>query len=151
MTRAVLLLVARRDRVRSGQPRREGGAWRWRRLPGSDCPRAGAARAFGLKAPPSAAELAHAAPLRLRAFLLEQLLLAELAAGQPSPLRARFIQSFADEARIPPDQVARCGERRRAGHAAVVQPSAGGPEEWDAVASQWEEVADVMMDRSRRR
>ena len=102
-----------------------------------------------LKAPPSAAELAHAAPLRLRAFLLEQLLLAELAAGQPSPLRAHFIQSFADEARIPPDQVAalQANAAELATQQRWFEPSVDGPEEWDVVASEWEEVADEMMDK----
>jgi hypothetical protein len=102
-----------------------------------------------LKEPLSAAELAHAAPLRLRAFLLEQLLLSELAAGQPSPLRARFIQAFASAAQIPTDQVAalQADAAELATQQRWFEPSVDGFEEWDAVASEWEEVADEMMDR----
>jgi hypothetical protein len=102
-----------------------------------------------LKTPPSAAELAHAAPLRLRAFLLEQLLLAELAAEQPSPPHARFIQTFADAARIPPDQVAalQANAAELAAQQRWFDPSAEGVEEWAEVASEWEEVADEMLDK----
>ena len=72
------------------------------RLPGDLARRAREA----VRAPRSPAALAEAVPLRLRGFLLEQLFLAELAAGQPSPARAEVLRDFADGAQMSPEQVA---------------------------------------------
>ena len=115
-------------------------------LPGDLARRARAA----LKTPPDAAELAHAAPVRLRAFLLEQLLLAQLAAGDASPAREAVVASFAEASRIPPEQVAAlqadaaellsAQQRWLDGTGAV-------PDEWDAFTEGWGEVADQMMDK----
>ncbi len=58
-----------------------------------------------VRSPRSAAALAKAAPLRLRGFLLEQLLLAEQVSGS-SPSGCELLKVFAEEAQIPPDQVA---------------------------------------------
>ncbi len=104
-----------------------------------------------VKDPRPPAELARDAPVRLRAFLLEQLLLSELASGQPSPARAAVVQTFAEEARIPPEQVAAlqadaaelCAGQQRWIEAAP----AGAQDELEDLAEQWEEVADKMMDK----
>ncbi|HET9594827.1 MAG TPA: LETM1 domain-containing protein, partial [Anaeromyxobacteraceae bacterium] len=56
--------------------------------------------------PRPAPELARAVPVRLRAFLVEQLLLSELASAQSAPARAAYVQAFVAEAGIPAEQVA---------------------------------------------
>lgn len=104
-----------------------------------------------MKEPRPPVELAREAPVRLRAFLLEQLLLSELASGQASPARAEAIQAFAAEAKIPPEQVAALqadaaelyADQQRWLEAAP----AGEPEELDDLAEEWEEVADRMMEK----
>lgn len=98
----------------------------------------------------TAAELARAAPSRLRPFLLEQLLLAQLAAAQPSPARAELAQAFADEAKIPPEQVAALQADAAALYADQQRWIDAGPpqpDEWETVADEWEEVADHMMEK----
>jgi hypothetical protein len=98
-----------------------------------------------------AADLARAAPVRMRAFLLEQLLLSELASAQSAPARAQFVQAFADEAKIPPEQVAALqadaaelfAEQQR-----WIEPAPiGTREDWETLSEEWEEVADQMMDK----
>ncbi len=115
-------------------------------LPGDLARRARAA----LKAPPDAAELALAAPVRLRAFLLEQLLLSQLAAGDAAPARAEVVASFAEAARIPPEQVvalqADAAELLSA-QQRWLDGTGGAPDEWDAFTEGWEEAADQMMDK----
>ncbi len=103
----------------------------------------------GVRTPRSAADLARACPVRLRAFLLEQLLLSELAAGQPSPARAEVVQAFAAEAQIPPEQVAALQADATELHAGQrwLEPVAESPEEWANLASEWEDVADQMMEK----
>ncbi len=104
-----------------------------------------------VKAPRQAAELARFAPVRLRAFLLEQLLLSELASAQASPARAEVLQAFAEEARIPPEQVAALqadAAELYADQQRWVDESPANPaEEWESLAEEWEEVADKMMDK----
>ncbi len=104
-----------------------------------------------VKAPRSAAELAHSAPVRLRAFLLEQLLLSELASAQTSAARAEVVQSFAQEARIPPEQVAAlqadAAELYANQQRWIEDGPAGAPEEWESLAEEWEEVTDKLMDK----
>jgi LETM1-like protein len=115
-------------------------------LPGDLARRARAA----LKAPPDAAELAHAAPVRLRAFLLEQLLLAQLAAGDASPARAEVVASFAEAARIPPEQVAALqsdAAELLSAQQRWLDGTGAAPDEWDAFTEGWGEAADQMMDK----
>jgi LETM1-like protein len=104
-----------------------------------------------VRAPRSAAELARAAPVRLRAFLLEQLLLSELASAQTSPARAEAVQAFADEAKIPPEQVAALqadAAQLYADQQRWIDPgSATAPGDWENLADEWENVADEMMDK----
>jgi hypothetical protein len=104
-----------------------------------------------VKKPRPPAELARDAPVRLRAFLLEQLLLSELASGQASPARAEVVQAFAGEAKIPPEQVAAlqadAAELYTDQQRWIEAGPAGGPAELEDLAEQWEEVADKMMER----
>lgn len=115
-------------------------------LPGELARRARAA----LKAPPDASELAHAAPVRLRAFLLEQLLLAQLAAGDASPARAEVVAAFAEASRIPPEQVAALqadAAELLSAQQRWLDGTGGAPDEWGAFTEGWEDVADQMMDK----
>jgi LETM1-like protein len=95
-------------------------------------------------------ELARATPLRLRAFLLEQLLISEFATGSPSPARTAALQSFADESQIPQDQVSAL-EVEAAEFYAEQQRWLGGtpapPPDEAELAQNWEGFADEMMDR----
>ena len=103
-----------------------------------------------VRAPRPTAELARACPVRLRAFLLEQLLLSELSAGQPSAAREGAVQAFAEEARIPAEQVAALQADAAELYAAQqrwLEPSPSAPEEWESLAGEWEQVADQMMDK----
>jgi hypothetical protein len=102
-----------------------------------------------VRTPRKPAELARAAPVRLRAFLLEQLLLSELASGQPSPSRAEVVQTFAAEAQIPPEQVAALQADAAELYAGQrwLEPTPDTPEEWKSLAGEWEDVADQMMEK----
>jgi LETM1-like protein len=103
-----------------------------------------------VRAPRSAAEIAHACPVRLRAFLLEQLLLSELASGQTSAARAEVVQAFASAAQIPPEQVAALqadAAELYAGQQHWLEPTPTAPEEWENLASEWDDVADEMLDK----
>ncbi|HUK66919.1 MAG TPA: hypothetical protein VLV17_08845 [Anaeromyxobacteraceae bacterium] len=106
---------------------------------------------LAVKSPRPLAEIASTAPLRLRAFLLEQLLLSELATGHPSPARAAALQSFADASQIPPDQVAALEVEATELHAEQQRWLASGPGmtvlDGQELARDWETVADEMMDR----
>jgi hypothetical protein len=103
-----------------------------------------------LKAPRGPAELARATPLRLRGFLLEQLLLSELASAQSSPARAEFVRAFAEAADIPPEQVAALqadATQLYAEQQRWREATANAHEEWESLAEEWEDVADQMMDK----
>ncbi len=102
-----------------------------------------------VRQPRGAAELARTAPVRLRAFLLEQMLLSELASGQPSPARAEVIQTFANEAQIPPEQVAALQAEAAELYAGQrwLEPNPDTPEDWENLANEWEDVADQMMEK----
>jgi hypothetical protein len=102
-------------------------------------------------APRAPAELARAAPVRLRAFLLEQLLLSELASAQTAPARAAYVQAFVEESRIPPEQVAALQADAAdlyAGQQRWLEPApAGAPDEWETLADAWENAADDIMEK----
>jgi hypothetical protein len=103
-----------------------------------------------IRAPRGAAELARAAPVRMRAFLVEQLLLSELASAQSTPARAGFVQVFVDEAKIPPEQVAALQADAAdlyAGQQRWVETGLAAPGDWEALSDEWEEVADQMMEK----
>jgi LETM1-like protein len=104
-----------------------------------------------VRAPRGAAQLARAAPVRMRAFLLEQLLLSQLASAQSAPARDEFVQAFVAEAKIPADHVAALqadaadlyAEQQR-----WLEPGpTGTPEDWETLSEEWEEVADQMMEK----
>jgi hypothetical protein len=102
-----------------------------------------------VKAPRAPAQLARACPPRLRAFLAEQLLVSELASGEPSPQRADAVRAFAEGASIPPDQVAAL-QADAAELFAQQRWLDTGPlatEEWQELADDWEEVADEMVEK----
>lgn len=105
---------------------------------------------LSVKSPRGPAELARAAPVRLRGFLLEQLFIAELAHG-PSPARAELLRTFAEEARIPPEQVAAlqvaAAELYADQQRWLELPPGATPDEWEGVTEDWETFADQMMDR----
>lgn len=132
-------LATRRRRVASDQVARLG-------LP-RDLARA--ARA-SLKEPRDLAELARAAPVRLRAFLLQQLLLSELAQAEASPARAAAVSAFAEEARIPPEQVAALRADAAELYAAQqrwLEAAPGARSDREALADEWEDVADQVMEK----
>ena len=132
-------LDARRRRIALAQVARLGLPREWARD----------AR-VAVKAPRAPAELARACPVRLRAFLVEQLLVAELSAGEASPRRAEVIQAFADEAKIPSDQVLALqadAAELYAGQQRWLEATPVATEEWEELAAEWEEVADEMVDK----
>jgi LETM1-like protein len=103
-----------------------------------------------VRAPRGAAELARAAPVRMRAFLVEQLFLSELASAQSTPARAAFLDAFVEEARIPPEQVAALQADAAdlyAGQQRWVETSPRAPGDWEALSDEWDEVADQMMEK----
>lgn len=103
-----------------------------------------------LRAPPGARELARAAPVRLRAFLLQQLLLSELAQPEPSPARAEVVSAFADEASIPPEQVAALQADAAELYAAQqrwLDAALGEVDEWQALGHEWEDATDQVMEK----
>ena len=106
---------------------------------------------LAVKAPRPLSELARVAPLRLRAFLLEQLLISELATGHPSPARAAALQAFADASQIPPGQVSALEVEAAHLHAEQQRWLEGAPAappvDEDELAQDWESFADEMMDR----
>ena len=103
-----------------------------------------------LRTPRSTGELARGAPVRLRAFLLQQMLLSELAQAEPSAARAEAVSAFAEEARIPPEQVAALQADAADLYAAQqrwLEATPGEPDEWEALANEWEDTADQMMEK----
>ncbi len=81
--------------------------------------------------------------------LAEQLLVAELATGGGSAATAEFVQAFADESKIPEDQVKALradAAELYAGQQRWLEPGPAAPE-WESLAEEWEEVADQMMDK----
>jgi hypothetical protein len=101
------------------------------------------------KAPRSLADLARSCPVRLRAFLLEQLFLAEMSGNRPSAKRAEAVQQFAAASRIPPEQVtalhADAAELFAAQHR-WMEPSTAAYGE-DGFGTEWEGMADQMMEK----
>ncbi len=103
-----------------------------------------------VRSPRAIGELAKASPVRLRGFLLEQLLLSELASGQGYPQRAALVQAFAEAADIPPEQVVALqadAAELFAGQQRWLDAGPTGAEEWESLAGEWEEVADEMMEK----
>ncbi len=108
-----------------------------------------ARRATG--APRPAAVLAAAAPVRTRHFLLEQLLLAQLRAGLPAEPSTRFTDAFAAGAGLDAADLAAAQVEAAAEHddhlAWLEAVGPAGQTDWQAVAAQWEEAADVAVEK----
>ncbi len=97
--------------------------------------------------PRPAAEIARAAPARMRPFLVEQLLLVSVGVA-PTPAKEEVIARFAEAAQLGPDQIAAMKVEAAAFHAGHAQLfRASGLAEPDWVWSEWEEMGDQMMER----
>jgi hypothetical protein len=84
----------------------------------------------------------------MRPFLLEQLLLAPLRAGWPSDASARFAESFAAAAGLGPEALAAAQVEAAAQHGGLFQWfDALEPEEWEALAEEWDAATDEMVER----
>jgi hypothetical protein len=105
----------------------------------------------GLKEPRTTAELAAAAPARLRGFLLEQLLVSELASGGTSPASSAALEDFSRAAGITPEQRAALQAQAAALYADQqhwLDPTVGAPsDDWEALSDDWEHFADQMLDK----
>ena len=101
-----------------------------------------------LRRPRGAAELAAGAPVPLRAFLLEQLLLAEAVARPPGSGPATFSDAFAAAAGIAGEQLAamRAEAALRATEQLLLEgPLDGTPAEW--LADGWGEATDQVAEK----
>ena len=104
-----------------------------------------------LAAPRGAAALAAASPERVRQFLLEQLLLAQLRAGLGAEASARFCNAFAAGAGLDASALAAAQVEAAAQHddhlAWLTAMAPGGAQDWQAVARQWEDAADTAVEK----
>jgi hypothetical protein len=103
-------------------------------------------------APRPASALARAAPPALRAFLFEQLLLAQLRTRLPAGPAAAFEEAFALSAGLEPAEIAEAQVEAAAQHGdqAVWAEAIGGRpagRDWQALAEAWEQTADAMVER----
>jgi hypothetical protein len=101
-------------------------------------------------APRTAGALALATPPPMRAFLLEQLLLAQLRAGLPAEPAAEFIEAFRAAAGL--DAQALVAAQVEAGaqhddHLAWFQAVAGPGADWLNLVDAWEQTSDQMVER----
>jgi hypothetical protein len=109
-----------------------------------------ARRRVGDPRPPDA--IAAEAPERVRPFLLEQLFLGQLRAGAMGDGSARFVDAFVAAAGLEPAAVAAARVEAAAQHgdhevwfAALAET--GVPVDWQALADEWESVADHVVER----
>ncbi|HEY6104756.1 MAG TPA: hypothetical protein VIV59_02145, partial [Anaeromyxobacteraceae bacterium] len=101
-----------------------------------------------LRRPRGAAELARAAPVPLRSFLLEQLLLADAVAGPPGVAPSAFSDAFAAEAGIGGGQLdaMRAEAALRAlGQLLLEGPLDGSPAGW--LADGWAEATEQLAEK----
>lgn len=104
-----------------------------------------------LAAPRSPGELAEQAPQGVRPFLVEQLYLAVLRARLTGEPVARFLHAFATGAGLDPATLAAAQVEAAAQHGdhqvwfdAIDE---GGPTSWQAMAAQWDDTADQIVER----
>jgi hypothetical protein len=102
-----------------------------------------------LRQPRGPAELARAAPQRLRPFLVEELLLAE-ALGPPTPAGRAFVEEHARHAGISADRLEAL--RAEATALAAGQRWQEGPPEWvpgevQGLPEEWGDAADELVDK----
>ncbi len=108
------------------------------------------ARRF-LVAPRPPGELAAAAPEPSRPFLVEQAFLAALRTRAGGEIPARFVEAFAAAARLDPATLAAAQVEAAAQHGdhhvwfeAIHE---GGQRSWQAMAEQWDDAADQIVER----
>ena len=133
-------------------PGAEALAVRSRQLSRLGLPRAEVREARrAMAAPRGAPVLAAAAPARARPFLLEQLLLAQRRAGLDAEASGRFCDAFAAGAGLDAAALAAAQVEAAAQHddhlawLTAIAPS--GPQDWQAVARQWEAAADTAVEK----
>jgi hypothetical protein len=104
-----------------------------------------------LTGPRPAAELAESAPEAVRPFLVEQLFLAVLRARLAGDGQARYVQEFVSAAHLDPATQAAAQVEAAAQHGdhqvwfeAIDE---GGPSSWQAMAREWDETADQIVER----
>jgi len=104
-----------------------------------------------VQAPRPAAQLAAAAPERIRSFLLEQLLLAQLRARLGAEPAGRYVDAFVEGGRIEAQTLVGAQVEAAAQHGDhqvwFEAFGDGVPHEWQRLADEWEEVADHMVER----
>jgi hypothetical protein len=80
----------------------------------------------------------------------QQILVAQLASGTASAETAAVVSAFADAAHIPPEQVAALQVDAAELYAAQqrwLDASGAAPDEWEALAENWEDAADEVVDK----
>lgn len=100
--------------------------------------------------PRPAAQLAAAAPERIRAFLLEQLLLAQLRAGLASEAAARYVDEFVESGRIEAQALVAAqveAAAQHGDHQVWFEALDPGGLDLQALAAGWEDAADAMVER----
>jgi len=102
--------------------------------------------------PRTAEAIAGAAPERVRPFLLEQLLLGQLRAGIAGDGAGRFIEAFAAAARLDAQMLVAAQVEAAAQHGDhelwfEAFDESGVPLDWQALAEEWESVADHVVER----
>lgn len=128
-------------------------AIRLRQLPRLGLSRAGLREARRLVAAPRPPEtIAADAPERVRPFLFEQLLLGQLRAGLPGERATRYIERFGAAAGLDPEAIVAAQVEAAAQHADHALwfeafDEAGVPPDLQALADEWEAVADQMVER----
>jgi hypothetical protein len=101
-------------------------------------------------APRSPEALAEAAPERVRAFLLEQLLLAQLRLELGGGPAGEWIESYARAARLDPQTLLATqveAAAQHGDHGQWIEAFVDGGVDWQALAGEWEDVADQVVER----
>ncbi|MBK9518249.1 MAG: hypothetical protein IPO09_13045 [Anaeromyxobacter sp.] len=144
--------VAGQQWVAGLPPAPDGPAVRARQLLRLGLPRAEAREARrAMTAPRPPAALGAGAPERVRLFLLEQLLLAQLRAGLDPAAAGAYVGAFATGAGLDALAVATARVEAAAQHDdhlawfEAVQGDSG--QDWEAVAAEWEATADLVVER----
>jgi hypothetical protein len=107
----------------------------------------------GVAAPRPPEELARAVPEAMRGFLFEQLLLAQLRARLPGEGPGRFVEAFAQALALDPQLVVAAQVEAAAQSGDPQAWFEGGPDhgtvpiDWQALAEDWGEAADKVVDR----
>lgn len=101
--------------------------------------------------PRAAAAIAAAAPERIRPFLVEAVLLAQLRARLDGAASVRWVEAFVEAAGLEPQAVAAARVEAAAQHGDhqvwFQLVGDGMPREWQRLAEEWEDVADQIVER----